>query len=221
MDNTSKINTENNFLQHFLYKLALPMVFLFRFLKITPNQVTFLSVLINLISSYFLVYGNLKMFLLLWYTSHFLDYCDGSLARLTGNTTKVLFRIDHYSDLLKIFSTIIAVCCFYVNPNVWLAGFIFIFLFMMYNIISLDASNFNKANKGSLILDFKNKSPLFFRHLYNIIFTLNGHTLFLFGFLVLNVEWAMGVLFYLILIIIKSIYSPLLFLLKNYRLIKK
>ena len=95
-------NVKDNILKLFLYKTAFPFALMFRSLKFTPNNVTLLSFLICLVSNLFLLNGHSELFLVFWYLSHFLDYVDGTLARITDNKTKILLRVDHLSDLIKI-----------------------------------------------------------------------------------------------------------------------
>lgn len=208
----------DNFLQFLLYQSTTPIVSFFRFLKITPNKVTFLSVFTNIVAVYFLIQKNIPLFIVLWYVSHYLDYCDGSLARLTGNTTKILLRVDHYSDLVKIFITFIALSYFYANSFFWLVNSIFIFLLLFYNIFSLEVSkSLNIDNKIIESMGSKRQWHPLIKNLYNIFFTFNGHSLLLVGCVSLDLKWGFIIVSYYILLIAKSIYSPFIYLVTNYR----
>ena len=78
-------------------------------------------------SGNYITNNDYKLFLICWYISHFLDYCDG-MARITNNRTKILLRVDHISDLIKLQITLICLCVYHGNHKVWL-------YFSMFNII--------------------------------------------------------------------------------------
>lgn len=81
--------------------------------KISPNQVTFLGLLINCAVAYLIARGQLSYLIigiLIW-ISGFFDALDGSVARITGHTT--IFGdfwdsvLDRYSDSVIYFGLLL------------------------------------------------------------------------------------------------------------------
>ena len=210
-------HTKDNIVQFILYSLAFVFVHVFKFFKITPNQISFTSFILCLVSCYFLFNNQIAFFILLWYISHFLDYCDGTLARLIGKTTNMLLRLDHFLDLIRIIFTFLFIAMYYESNHIWILTFIFISSFLISQILVLEYDF-----KKNIVLKRKNKPLLkknnvIIKHIYNIVFTLNGHTLFLVGLMLININYAISILFYLILLNIKNIFGPLNYLINNKR----
>jgi len=208
---------KDNLVQHFLYKLAFVFSHIFKYFRITPNQITFSSILLCLISCYFLYNNQITLFLILWYISHFLDYCDGTLARLTAKTTKSLLRVDHFVDLIRIVITFLFISLFYNSNIIWVLTIVFLSLFFLSQILSLEYDAKKQVNPNFKYIISINKKNVFFKHFYNIFFTFNGHTLFILGFIFINDFFAISIFCYLIFLNLKNMYSPLQFLIKNKR----
>ena len=68
--------------------------------NLTPNIITFLSLIIGLLSSYYLQKGNYISILLL-FISYFLDYSDGYFARKHNMVSEFGDFFDHISDVVK------------------------------------------------------------------------------------------------------------------------
>lgn len=212
-----KQNVRDNIIQLIIYRLAFLTVQVFKFSKITPNQISFLSFILCIISCYALNNNQLNLFLVLWYISHFLDYCDGTLARLIEQTTKSLLRFDHTLDLLRIAITFISLAIFYEDNLVWILTSSFLSIFYFYQILNLEYSNAKYKVTSSVNLPNINKSNVLFKHIYNIIFTFNGHTLFIVGFSLISQNLMVCILLYLILLCFKNILKPLIFMIKTNR----
>ena len=208
---------KDNIVQIVLYRLAFIVAHLFKFLKITPNQITFVSFLLCIISCYFLNNNKVDLFLIFWYVSHFLDYCDGTLARLTGRTTKTLLRLDHFIDLIRITITFLFISLFYKSDIVWVLSIVFLSSFFLSQILSLEYSA--KKNDHLKFSDHINinKSNMYFKHFYNVFFTFNGHSLFTIGLVLLNEKCAIIFFSYFIFLNLKNSYGPMNYLLKNNR----
>jgi CDP-diacylglycerol--glycerol-3-phosphate 3-phosphatidyltransferase len=81
--------------------------------KITPNQVTFLGLLVNCAVAFFIAKGNLSYLIvgiLIWIAGFF-DALDGSVARATGTVT-VFGKfwdsvLDRYSDSVIYFGILV------------------------------------------------------------------------------------------------------------------
>ena len=208
-------NVNHNFLQFIIYKTAIPIAIIFKRFGFTPNGVTFLSFFLCLVSSYFLLCEQIIFFLVLWYSSHFLDYVDGTLARMTNNKTKILLRIDHMSDLIKIHITLISICIHYNNIGVWISFSLFNLIFWCGELLSQQYSQNLKSNTD------KPYRPIFLnkilKNFYFIFFTFNGHSLFLLGIAIINSSFFIGLLVYFSLLTLKRLYSPIIYLSTNFR----
>jgi len=208
---------KNNIVQFVLYRSAFIVVHIFKFFKITPNQITFLSFILGLISCYFLYINQITLFLITWYFSHFLDYCDGTLARLTGKTTKILLRLDHFLDLIRIIITFLFIAFYYKSDNIWILTFVFISSFFLQQILSLEHNAKKILNPKFNNFFVVKKKNILFKHFYNVFFVFNGHTLFIVGLILVNENFAIIILLYLILLNLKNFYTPLNFLINNKR----
>lgn len=207
---------KDNFIQVIIYRLAYVFAHLFRFLNLKPNHITLLSFLLCLLSIFYLYNKNVTLFLIFWYISHFLDYCDGTLARLTGEKTKFLLRLDHYVDLIRIFITFLFISIFYDSKIIWILCILFLSTFYLSQLISLEFEFNKKENlikKNKIIL----KQNYVIKHIYNAIFTFNGHTLFILGFIFVSENIASYILFYLIMLNVKNLLNPLKYLINNKR----
>ena len=71
---------------------------------ITPNQITWFMLILHIPIMYLFYIGNhFEVILggLLWTFSHYLDYVDGSLARLRQSQSNYGFWIDKITDELE------------------------------------------------------------------------------------------------------------------------
>ena len=211
-------NVKDNILQLFLYKTAFPFALMFRSLKFTPNNVTLLSFLICLVSNLFLLNGHSELFLVFWYLSHFLDYVDGTLARITDNKTKILLRVDHLSDLIKIQTTIICFCIHYNSLFVWLIFSTFNIIFWFSELLSQQHLYILKSHIDKPVKRVKPMlSNKILRNIYVVFFTFNGHSLFLLGIGLINPSLFMGLLIYYGVLLLKRLYLPIFYLTTNLR----
>ena len=208
---------KGNIIQFFLYRLAFVIAHFFKFLKITPNQISFSSFFLFLVSCYFLYNNQLTLFLVLWYISHFLDYCDGTLARLTGKTTKILLRTDHFLDLIRMIITFLFIAIYYKSDYIYILTYLFITTFFLQQVLSLEYDA-KKTSNLKFIHNIKVKrTNIIFKHFYNVFFVLGGHTLYIIGLIFINEKSAMIILLYMTLLNVKNFYHPLNFLINNKR----
>ena len=211
-------NVKDNILQLIIYKTAFPFALMFKSLKFTPNNVTLLSFILCVISNFLLLNGQLKLFLVLWYLSHFMDYVDGTLARLTDNKTKILLRVDHLSDLIKIQTTIICFCIHYNSFFVWLIFSTFNIIFWFSELLSQQHSYILKSQIDKPVKHVKPMlSNKILRNIYVVFFTFNGHSLFLLGIGLINSSLFMGILIYYGVLLLKRLYLPIFYLTTNLR----
>lgn len=204
-----------NFLQHILYKISYPFSLVFSSLGLTPNTITCLSFFLCFFSGFFIIKNYHELFLICWYLSHFLDYCDGTLARITNNTTKILLRVDHLSDLIKLQITLISLSIYYSNIGVWICFSVFNIIFWISEILS-EQYKFESKTNNKTPINSKFKSKVL-KNIYNIFFTFDGHSLFLIGLTIINSEVFIITLTYYSLLLLKRSYTPLTYLSRNFR----
>tara|TARA_B100001093_G_C26853209_1_gene1026120 strand:+ start:2535 stop:3170 length:636 start_codon:yes stop_codon:yes gene_type:complete len=204
-----------NIIQLIIYKIAFKVSLVFKLLKLTPNQITLVSFLLSFISCFFLLNNKVTYFIIFWYASHFLDYCDGTLSRITNNKTKILLRVDHFCDLIKISLIFTFISLYYSIIDIWLLNTFFLVIFFISQLLS------NEFTYQKKILNEKNpshqKKRSIFKEIYNIFFTFDGHTLFIIGLMFISTDLTRIIYAYLILLCIKTLITPLKFLLTNMR----
>lgn len=211
----NKEAVKGNIIQLFLYKIAYPLSTLFVKLNITPNTITVFSIIFAVISFLALILDNgFIYFTLFWTLSIHLDYCDGTVARMTGNLRKSAFRFDHMSDIIKIGLIIFGVGIRYQTISIWLLSFMSMFSFLYLTIVSHELGYYKKSKDSlplaeqSNALVIKNNSFIIklirnntlLTNLYSFFFTLNGHTLLWFFLISLGPELAKIFLVYFLLL---------------------
>lgn len=91
--------TQGELLNSIFYRpLAYPFVLLSAKLKLTPNFVTFLSLLSGIVSAIFFGFGQVYYGALFLFLKQYFDLVDGSLARLTKNFSKYGAMFDAIGD---------------------------------------------------------------------------------------------------------------------------
>jgi phosphatidylserine synthase len=123
--------TEINFLMLGISYLVYPLSFILVKLKIRPNLITFVSLLLTIYASYEFTLGNFKLFGFFLILSILLDFCDGQVARISKFINKTAFNFDSLSDLLKIFIIILSSAIYYNTKLYWIISCFTIFSFFM------------------------------------------------------------------------------------------
>ncbi len=206
-----------------MYRFAFPFSILLSKLRLTPNQITTLSLLFSLFSFVALVLDDgWNWFVLFWSISLLLDFCDGTVARMTNNIGKTAFRYDHNSDLMKIGLIILGAGFRYDNEIVWGVSFSALFLFMYYTILNHElAIQRKKKIQQPSEQDYNITVPYVrirerfriaawivkykiivntIKNTYSAIFTINGHTLLIFLLIPFGMEYVLWSFIYFILI---------------------
>jgi phosphatidylglycerophosphate synthase len=198
----------------FLYRISFPLSILFNYLKIKPNTISFFSLFFCLISAFFILKNNSFFFALFWSLSILLDFCDGTVARLSNYRSNFRFNLDHYLDLIKITLIVLIFSIEYNDKSIWIISCLFIFLMFFNEVVSFDLS---KISSNFLITEVKSYNFLFivYKSLYTIFFTFNAHTLFIFLIINLNPTFAKYVMAYLVSLLFKNLSLNLYNLLKK------
>ena len=202
-----------NRLSLLIYKTAYPTAKLFAKFSIKPNTVTWASVFFTLLAVLSLNLTTTPFyFVLFWLISIHLDFSDGTLARMTRKVSKSAFRIDHMTDLLKLFMVFLSVGIFYKTFITWMLVSSTIFFLMYSEILShLMKFYFNRQTNSNIQVSGTNisesyffkslfgNSPLlisFLRNIHSIFFSISGHTLIFFCLLPFGELYANALLFY-------------------------
>jgi len=207
---------KDNIVQLYLYKMAIPLSNIFVMFHIRPNSITVLSIIFSLLAFMALILENgVIYYVISWGISLHLDYCDGTVARMTGNLRKSAFRFDHMSDIFKISLIIIGIGMRYQNYIIWVLSFLAMFAFLYLTILNHEYTSYNKIKIGSssdkeftssekdsknniLLRWIKNNSMS--RNIFSFFFTLNGHTLLWFFIIPFGYKYVIIFLIYFMLL---------------------
>jgi CDP-diacylglycerol--glycerol-3-phosphate 3-phosphatidyltransferase len=83
-----------------IYKLADIVSPFFYKLGFSPNMITFIGLIIGLISAYFIYKNNILLALTFLWISYFLDALDGTVARKYNMQTELGGYFDHIRDVV-------------------------------------------------------------------------------------------------------------------------
>lgn len=202
---------KNNILHFFLYYVSSPIVYISFILGLTPNFLTFASILVTLSAIFFLYLDYNLIFQILFFFSLMLDYADGPLARKTRNVSKGL-NFDHISDLFKISFITASTALIFKDFMLVIIGCIFIFL-LLFNefLIKSNAKSQFQPQKAIpfITMYFSKKIPNVYvkimQNIYNMAFTFDGHSLLLLLFIPKSILSSQLILSYFSFLMIKSI----------------
>ncbi len=187
-----------------MYGVSYPFAYLLNAIRISPNNITTISIVLTFIACYALITGSVMWYLVFWACAVLLDFCDGTVARMSNTVSKSAFRYDHMSDLLKIAAIFLSVAIYFSESFIWILSFCALFFYLYYTLISHDLDNHSKigsnpesehkpeGGEGGLKNRIK-QNPFLYRiaaQIYSIFATINGHTLLLFFLLPLNANLA-------------------------------
>jgi phosphatidylglycerophosphate synthase len=212
----SKANSDNNLIMKVMYRVAYPFSKVLNKFGISPNVITACSLLSSLFAALsILLHFSYVVFFSFWLISILLDFCDGSVARMSGKISRSALDMDHMSDLLKLSLVILSSAYSLESQSIWVLSFISIFglLFsdllnhqleyaqnsMQYEKKQIDpkySSDF--TSQSELKNSQKHRTRMILRNGYTMISTINGHTLFVFLFIPIGVTYAAFGLSYLI-----------------------
>lgn len=132
--NTVK-NIDGFFASYFTSKISVYFVWLFAKLKIKPDIVTFLSLIIDIAAAYYILKNRLIVGAILIQLSFVFDCVDGQLARYTNQKSKFGSWLDTTTDRIKEFLIIFSIgYSYFIQTN---DARIFILTFLAIFLISL------------------------------------------------------------------------------------
>ena len=198
---TTKIDFSENFLIWAVYQLTKPVAKFFSFLGVTPNALTFCSLLLVGISNYFIIIqGRLMIFTLFWVIAIFLDFVDGQVARMTNKSRQHSFSFDHTGDLVKICSTFISIAVRYQSNYLWIMTSVSICMVLFSDRLNTDLAYALKDNSETSIIQQTKKRHFIATNVYTVFLTFNSHSLFLIPFALINARICAFLLAYFIAI---------------------
>lgn len=221
----------SNVLLYAMYRFAYPFAFVLNRLGVTPDAITTLSVLTAILAFASLVLdAPYSWFVLLWALTILLDFCDGTVARMSGRIATRMFRFDHMSDMVKLGLVVLGTALRFDETAVWVLGFVFVFLYLYSEIMNHDlkhvsaradaapaASAAPQAGAGAQPRGLRQRIPAvrmvaerlpsayaLVHGLYIAVTTFNGHTLLVFLLLPFGGAVTYAALSYLILLSLRD-----------------
>ena len=135
------------------YIAAYPLVIFFKYYKVTPNFVSFLSFLFAVAAFASLAYNILYAYMLCWFCSYLLDFADGTLARMTLNVRKTSLRVDHYSDILKFIILFLGYSLYFDSVLLEVLCFLSASSYLFYTLLNHDAKYIQKPLKVKVVVE--------------------------------------------------------------------
>lgn len=143
----------NNFILLLMYRFAYPFAILLNKLHMSPNQITTASTAFALLAFVTLAIDDgWIIFTGCWGVSVLLDFCDGTVARMTNKISKPAFRYDHMSDLPKMFLIFLGAGFRYDNSLIWSITSSVIFLYMYYTVLNHELHNVKKLSGKNMMV---------------------------------------------------------------------
>jgi len=141
------IYAEVNIVQLLMYRFAYPFAVLLNNLRVSANLVTSLSLIFSILAFSALAFDEgWVLFSIFWGVTVLLDFCDGTVARMSNKVSKQAFRYDHMSDLFKIFLLFLGAGMRYDTGVVWIVSVVVLFLFMYFMILNHDIVHIRKLS---------------------------------------------------------------------------
>ncbi len=133
----------NNFVLLFMYRFSYPFAVALIKLRLSPNQITWLSIAFAILAFVALVRedGWTMFFGLLGSVGVAGFFATEPLPGSPGNFRRKIFRFDHMSDLFKICLMFLGAGLRYDNSLVWAVSSSVLFLFMYFMVLHHDIGN--------------------------------------------------------------------------------
>ena len=137
MDRFSFLNHDNFFDKYVFNPLSDYLIIFFRYLYFTPNQITYLSSIFNIISFLLFLKNYIYISSLFYFSGYLLDCTDGRYARKFNMTSNYGMMLDQVTDIVTNIPFLIVI----LYKNLIKMNFIGILLLIsMSNLLSLSFS---------------------------------------------------------------------------------
>lgn len=220
-----------NMLLYAMYRFAYPFAYVLNCVGISPDAITTLSILSAIMAFVVLASGAAYgWFVLLWSLTILLDFCDGTVARMSGRIATRMFRFDHMSDMVKIGLVVLGTAIRFGETPLWVLGLSFVFLYLYSEIVHHDLKHISeRARAAAAVTDapssegpaprgglrdrnpavrfLADRLPWLYKLLWQIyiaVTTFNGHTLLVFLLLPFGGAVTYAALSYLILLSLRD-----------------
>lgn len=215
-----------NLIAQISYILAMPCTALCASIGLKPNHVTIASLILAIASGVSIVLGNKSAYVALFLLSYYLDFVDGSLARMTGMVGRRALRVDHIADLIKILVVVACIGFAQADLSTWPLIYGFCSAFMFYMVLhhetlwvtrmlarqsqeNQEANRYNSKHSSSRqknkiwrrvkkIIPHYASRPL--GHVLSLISSFNSHTLLIILLIAFDGPVSLFALIYLILL---------------------
>ncbi|MEK7539711.1 MAG: CDP-alcohol phosphatidyltransferase family protein [Patescibacteria group bacterium] len=219
----SVIKADDGFLAYyFSAQLANVLVRVLRHTPVTPNMLTFISLVLGVITAYFYSRGDWQSLIIgaiLHHISFILDCGDGQLARVKGLKSQMGHWFDYHSDKIKDFLLLLGLAWGVYAQTGWawilVIAFITIALQFLRNITELNRQLFTWNTSGKpaeKVAAIKPKSQFTTTIKNSLLFKLSDRTLLITLAALLNLA-SLGIIVYAVLALVFALGSGFL----NYR----
>ena len=135
----NRVAVANNLVLLAMYRFAYPFAFLLNRFGISPDQITTLSLLSSIAAfSALVLHASAGWFCLFWGVAVLLDFCDGTVARMSSRIATRAFRYDHMSDIFKMSLVVVGVAIRFDDVLLWILCSAFLFIHLYSEIVSHD-----------------------------------------------------------------------------------
>ena len=149
-------HSDEGFFATFLFrKISIRITKYVAMTELTPNQITFFSFLLVLISIIFLFTGHLITAGILYFLSYVFDNVDGEIARLKNKQSNSGFLFDSTLDRVKEGIIFFALM---IYTGYWITGFIAFFSIYMTNMVVESIGKRDKFTLGEVHANIFNKT---------------------------------------------------------------
>lgn len=231
----NKAAVENNSVLLLMYRLAYPFAFLLNRLRISPDQITTLSVLSAIVAFLsLLLHASAAWFCLFWGLAILFDFCDGTVARMSSRIATRAFRYDHMSDIFKMSLVVIGVAIHFDDVILWGLCSTFVFVHLYSEIVSHDLRHVLERLKAVIAVPpgdevepraasrLRDRVPairflvtrlpfvyILLQQIYVVTTTFNGHTLLVFLALPIGGVSTYAAMSYLTILALRSCVSDI------------
>lgn len=126
--------------------------------NMTPNHITTISLILGLISVYFLYYDYVKLFMITYLLSYYFDCLDGHVARKYDQVTEFGDKYDHFKDVFVSTLVILVAYIKYKNlvytHNTQVVGILSVLaVFLILTFVHLGCQQKIYSESGNEIID--------------------------------------------------------------------
>ena len=161
-------------LDRFSYRvISIPFVLAFAKLNITPNIVSFVSLVFGIVSAYYFSVSNILLALMFLYARFLFDNIDGLLAEYTGTKSSLGAFLDPFFDRIADFAIFAGIA---LMPTTHTGLPAALYLFIMWSFVSF-FSNYIELQRKNIQSDIEgalNMSKSFAKKYFMVVYKYIG-----------------------------------------------